>query len=418
MRNRTRTVLVGTATAALLLAVAPAGATAARGAAGGAPGTIDSTFGTNGKVLAPFGVPTAAVRQADGAIVVAGPFGVARFLAGGAVDTGFGSGGAAATGFADLGLAPSGVAVQPDGKIVWVGNQTVYDGHGGTVTDFAVARFTATGALDPAFGTGGRVTTEFFAPPLAGAQEFATSVLVQPDGRILVGGSARQGQSRTAPILGALARFTPNGALDTGFGTGGQVLSGPMGNADTLGLDAAGDIFVLPTHTELSPAGRVAATVTPAPITASSARGDAAFRPDGGYVVAQAVGVSRHVVDVQVRRYGADGSPLSTSAPFAYTGTTGATSESAGAVAVQPDGRAVVGGAHFLSTSVFGLARVNTDGTLDAGFGTGGVLTTDVQGDDTVTALIVQPDGKIVAVGMSEDNATGEVDVALVRYNG
>jgi hypothetical protein len=77
-----------------------------------------------------------------------------------------------------------------------------------------------------------------------------------------------------------------------------------------------------------------------------------------------------------------------------------------------------VAGSHFLATSVFGLARVKQDGTLDASFGTGGVLTTSFNGDDGASALLIQPDGKIVAVGFSENNATGHVFIALARYNG
>ena len=87
-------------------------------------------------------------------------------------------------------------------------------------------------------------------------------------------------------------------------------------------------------------------------------------------------------------------------------------------VAVQPNGQAVVGGSHFLDTSVFGLARVNTNGSLDTTFGTGGTLTTDIQGDEGVGGLIIQPNGDIVAAGTSEDNSTGQVDVALARYIG
>ena len=62
-------------------------------------------------------------------------------------------------------------------------------------------------------------------------------------------------------------------------------------------------------------------------------------------------------------------------------------------------------------------ATVNPDGTLDAGFGTGGTLTTPFNGDESVGALLVQPDGKIVAAGFSENNTTGQIFIALARYN-
>ena len=81
-------------------------------------------------------------------------------------------------------------------------------------------------------------------------------------------------------------------------------------------------------------------------------------------------------------------------------------------------GQALAAGSHFLGTSVFGPARINPDGTLDASFGAGGTLTTTFNGDDGAGALLVQSDGKIIAAGFSENNTTGQVFIALARYNG
>ena len=85
-------------------------------------------------------------------------------------------------------------------------------------------------------------------------------------------------------------------------------------------------------------------------------------------------------------------------------------------MAVQASGQAVVGGAHFFGTSPFGLGRVNPDGTLDANFGSGGVLTTTINGNEAVQAILIQPDGKILAVGNSAINATGQSFFVLARY--
>jgi uncharacterized delta-60 repeat protein len=160
--------------------------------------------------------------------------------------------------------------------------------------------------------------------------------------------------------------------------------------------------------------------VTPAAITASSHGGAATFLPNGQSVLTSSVGVAKHDVDIQVQRFNADGSLASTSPAFDFSGATGLDQarDSAAAVAVQANGQAVTAGAHFLATSVFGLARVNANGTLDASFGAGGTLTTSFNGDDGAGAVLVQPDGKIVAVGFSENNSTGEVFIALARYNG
>jgi uncharacterized delta-60 repeat protein len=417
----------GTAAATVRTAPAAVGRSAgailvnAQAAAASTPGSLDPTFGNGGKVLTDLGVgagvPSDAVLQPNGDIVISGGFGVARYLPTGKLDTTFGSGGLASTGFAG-GESGTGVALQPDGKIIWVGSQGNPSFPAGGTFSFAVARFTANGTLDTSFGTGGQASVEFFAPPMQGAQEFARAVLVQPDGKILVAGSARQGQIRFAPIQGALARFNANGTLDTSFGTGGKILSS-SGGITALGLDAAGNIFTLPTRAEFSPTGQADTGVTPAAITASSHGGSSIFLPSGQFVQANTIGVAKHDVDVQVQRFNADGSIASASPAFDYSGAAGLDQaiDSAGAVAVQANGQAVAGGAHFLSTSPFGLARVNPDGTLDAGFGSGGVLTTTFNGDEAVGAVVIQPDGKIIAAGFSENNTTGHVFIALARYN-
>jgi len=87
-------------------------------------------------------------------------------------------------------------------------------------------------------------------------------------------------------------------------------------------------------------------------------------------------------------------------------------------VAVQPNGQIVVAGAHFLGNSPIGLARVNANGSLDTAFGNGGTLTSTIQGDEDAQALLIQPDGKIIAVGSSENNSTGMTDIFLARYLG
>ena len=410
-----RTAAAGGSTEAILVAE--------RAAAASTPGSLDPAFGNGGKVLTDLGVAgdgaSNAVLQPNGDIMVSGGFGLARYLPTGKLDTTFGTGGLASTGFGGTSDSGTGVAIQPDGKILWVGSQSNPGFPGGGTFEFAVARFNADGSLDTSFGAGGRASTEFFAPPLQGAQEFAAAVLVQPDGKILVAGSARQGQNKFAPAQGALARFNANGSLDTSFGAGGKILSSSLGGITALGLDTAGDIFTLPTLAEFSPSGQPDATVTPAAITASSHGGTSAFLPNGQFVQANSVGVARHDVDVQVQRFNAGGSIASTSPAFDYSGAAGLDQarDSAGAVALQANGQAVVGGSHFLGSSLFGLARVNPDGTLDASFGSGGVLTTTFNGDDGAGAVVIQPDGKIITVGFSENNATGHVFIALARYN-
>jgi len=405
-----------------------AGALAGTAAASTA-GTLDPTFGKNGIVLTNEGFPAAAVLQSNGDIVVAvgsgSPgSGLARFLPNGARDATFGNGGFAALPNLGIPSVHPGLAVQSDGKLVWAGEATAGNGTGST---FAVVRFNANGTLDQGFGAGALATTTF--PVFNASVQGAQTVLIQPDGKILVGGenitSNPSGTSRAPETFGALARFNADGSIDTSFGTGGQVQAG---NSDftALGLDASGDIFTLPSHLEFSPAGRPDATLTPAPITtAAAAAGDVTFLPSGGFVVAGTVGSRRSGdIDIQVTRFNPDGSAVSTSAAAGidYAGQNGtlAASDVPGAVAIQANGQAVIGGTHtesgqFSSTSVFGLARFNAGSSLDPAFGTGGVLTTRIQGNDSVSLLVIQPDGKILAIGTSQ-NAAGVQELALARY--
>ncbi|WP_350341328.1 delta-60 repeat domain-containing protein [Candidatus Nephthysia bennettiae] len=70
-------------------------------------------------------------------------------------------------------------------------------------------------------------------------------MLVQPDGEILVGGSATQGQNKRAPVLTAIARYNPNGSLDPGLRQQGTGPCHGIGNVTAIGLDAQRDIFLL-----------------------------------------------------------------------------------------------------------------------------------------------------------------------------
>ena len=425
--------------AGILVLGAALGLGAGAASAASTAGTLDSNFGHGGIVLANLGldangnqiqaIPGAVAPQSNGDIVVAvgigGPdTGLVRFLPNGTRDTTFGTGGFAALPNIGIGSTRPGLAVQSDGKLVWAGEATAANGTGAA---FAVVRFNANGTLDRGFGAGGLATSAFANSNVQGAQ----TVLVQPDGKILAGGQVLFG-GRPPVDIGGLARFNADGSIDTGFGSGGQelvpnsnpVLSSVIG-VTALGLDANGDIFTLPSHLEFSPAGQPDATLTPAAITTASpsTSGAVTFLPSGGFVVGTVVFTGRRGdPDVQVTRFNPDGSTASTGTGIDYAGQNGAlaVSDAPAAAAIQANGQAVIGGTHtesgqFSSTSVFGLARVNADGTLDPAFGTGGALTTKIQGKDFVSLLVIQPDGKILAVGTSQ-NAAGVTELALARY--
>lgn len=88
------------------------------------------------------------------------------------------------------------------------------------------------------------------------------------------------------------------------------------------------------------------------------------------------------------------------------------------AIAVQIDRKIVVGGISGSNPWLFGVARLSSDGSLDAAFANGGKVTTQFNGTDQLTAVLIQADGKIVGVGQTLDPNTGRARVALARYLG
>ena len=175
-------------------------------------GTLDTTFGSGGLVRTTTfpnqsgSGARAAALDASGNIVVSGivsykkgpqAFGVARYLPNGQLDASFGSGGLVTTHFSsgnDLAFA---IAIQSNAEIVVAGNAAV-----GTATDFGICRYYSNGSLDTTFGSGGSVTTNF-----GGNTAWAYALVIQPDGKIVVGGSAKT--SPTGVYNFALARYLP-----------------------------------------------------------------------------------------------------------------------------------------------------------------------------------------------------------------
>jgi uncharacterized delta-60 repeat protein len=185
-------------------------------------GALDAGFGTGGIVTTVIGSsdnPGFGVAiQSDGKILVSGyahiglndDFAVVRYSSVGALDGGFGTGGIVTTNFGSGVAAGNSVAIQSDGKIVVAG----YFSSGGSAVDFAVARYTSTGALDNTFDTDGKVTTA-----IGSASDVGNSVAIQSDGKIVVAGYAHIGSTDDFAVV----RYTSNGALDNSFDTDGIV---------------------------------------------------------------------------------------------------------------------------------------------------------------------------------------------------
>lgn len=184
-----------------------------------ADGSPDPSFGTDGRVTTAVdggGGASALALQPDGKIVVSGSysggFALARYNADGWLDASFGTGGIVKTPVPGLDVTAAALALQPDGEIVAAGS-----GHTISYYDpsFVLIRYEADGSLDTSFGTGGIVSTAILDDARANA------VAIQPDGKIVAAGQA----CRSGPCVFALARYEPDGSLDTSFGSGGKVTS-------------------------------------------------------------------------------------------------------------------------------------------------------------------------------------------------
>jgi uncharacterized delta-60 repeat protein len=290
--------------------------------------------------------------QPDGKIIAAGDvtgsmdqIGLVRYNANGSLDTTFGNKGIAVLTNNKVPHEAYDVALQPDGQI------DVADGVGafsaGSVT-WNVYQFTANGSLDTSFGKSGQASISL-SSPYSGSSGYSYTycrmVILPPapgstEGKIVVDGGVAGNSPYYGGLVG-LARFNPGGSLDTTFGTKGMVETA-LGDGTNATI---GHLFKM------------------------------MLQGDGKIVAAG---------------YAGPGSPTDSNPRY------------------------------------FVVARYNANGSLDGGFGSGGIVTTQVAalGFQGASAVLVQPsDGKIVAVGAARSAATNDSlppnpqDWALVRYN-
>lgn len=197
-------------------------------------GALDASFGKAGKFEQNFGSSNnahAVSLQSDGKILIGGydtntatgkeEFLLTRFLSNGVVDTTFGNGGSGSVAIGTGKNYSHLLLLQNDGKVILAGGAMT-----GNASDFALVRFNSDGSLDTGFGSKGIVTTEFTSSGAPSSEESAAGVL-QPDGKILLGGYSNH--------QFALVRYLSNGTLDTSFGSGGKV---------TAKIGAGGDDFI------------------------------------------------------------------------------------------------------------------------------------------------------------------------------
>jgi len=323
-----------------------------------ANGTLDPTFGAGGKRVIDFGTDDESVYgaalQPDGKIVLAGDSrlqpAVVRLKANGALDTSFDGDGRKLFSWGAIGRVTA-VVVAPNGKLLLGG----FSGpEGGNIQ---VARLKADGAFDTTFGAGGIATVDF------GATEFGQAMARQADGRIVVAG-------RSSPGGAVVARLRATGVLDPDFGTGGRVTLPGGGSLDAV-----------------------------------------LVQPDRSIIVA---GNANGSATMTVTRLKPDGSLDTT---FGSGGTTsvafGSLANPLGAAVRQQDGKIVIAG-YTQDGEDVAVARLNANGSLDAGFGAAGKKTVDFGAATFGNAVALAPNGRIVVAGQK----TGGDDFAVARLRG
>jgi uncharacterized delta-60 repeat protein len=246
--------------------------------------------------------------------------------------------------------------------------------------------FGAAGKLDPGFGTRGIVVTA--TAPGSGA-DFQNGLVIQPDGRILVGGESDMGPPDGFQIR--LSRYTKKGALDATFGTGGTSLTS-LGN--TAGEDEHIWALALQTDGKIVASGDV--------IAASGSR------------------------DWAIVRYNADGTlDGSFGTGGVVTTEVGSLADRAFDVIIAGDGKILAAGFTTRSPAdggrSFALARYNSNGALDTSFGTNGIVVTRVapgSSPDAINQVKFDSQGRIVVGGHADMGAgNGGFNLAAARYN-
>ncbi|HYO10425.1 MAG TPA: hypothetical protein VER17_15760 [Tepidisphaeraceae bacterium] len=358
-------------------------------------GTLDDTFDGDGKVITdlPTNVRIDAVAiGADGKILVGGAIDqastwdwfLARYNANGTPDNTFDTDGYLTRDFFNLGYGDElhAISVQADGKILATGVAT-----GPSTSEMATVRFNTNGSLDTTFDGDGVAIMDFF-----GGVDYASDVLAQSDGKILVvGGSVPSGGYRQF----VLVRYNANGTPDTTFDGDGKA-------STNFGVSAF-------------------------------AR-EVARQSDGKYVVGGLVGTDGSAMNWAVARYNANGSIDTTFGAGGTNSVPGSTvlPDVHGhvflgyGIAVQADDKIVFGGDvedPASTNSYTGVVRYNANGTLDATFGAGGKRITDVgavsggfSGTSAGADLALAPDGKILVSG-NDYRSGSSGDLTVLRYH-
>ncbi len=361
-------------------------------------GSLDETFGNGGKVATDFDTRhadhiNALVIQSDGKILAAGfahfrgsddnndyGFALARYNSNGTLDATFGNGGKVITNISNptdgtyifYRESIHAIAIQNDGKIVATGSARP---SGVPSSDFATLRYNANGSLDSTFGNNGKVFMDFPNENIPDSNDAADSVIIQNNGKIVVGGRIHRGYFNHG-----IVRYNSDGTLDSSFGNSGRIITDfpRQGYAQ----DNRENELAIQNDSKIILAG----------FAANDDRRFSLARFNENGTIDNTFGSNGRV----------------------FTDLSGAIH----AVKILNNGKIIAAGATENDSGNFALAQYNSDGSPDTSFGNNGTIITDFAGGaDRINALAIQGDGKILAAG-SATNSLGNLDFAVARYLG
>lgn len=339
----------------------------------------------------------------------------------GVLDTSFGNNGIATTQVSPRYNFATATTVQPDGKIIVVG-----DSGEPAVYKATVVRFNTDGTLDTSFGTGGNVTIT-----IPSAKSFGMDVALQDDGKIVIG--ARTWDNVTGNMV--LARLNTDGSFDNTFGTNGVVIAN-SGGSDVLAsviIADDGKIYIAGDSDDNFSIARFNTDGTMdtsfgangwsfIDFNSSSYAQEIAFQNDGKIVMGGFTIISGGRYQMAAARITADGALDSS---FGVGGKVsfnfGIDHDIATTLGIQSDGKIVLGGHTYITSNPrlaydFAVVRLNTDGSFDTTYGNNGVTTTQIVDEaNYANGLVIQADDKVVLAGRTVK--LFDYDFAMIRFN-
>ena len=410
--------------------------------AGAQPGTLDRTFGIEGKVFSESftAVCDAMAIQPDGKIVAAGTgtygeleggYLIARYNSDGSLDNSFGNEGRVVTDYFGIitGRIES-IVILPTGKILaaaWVGTYNLID--------IVLLQYDANGSLDSSFGVNGIVITDI------AKLDYIYDMAVQTDGKIIVAGK-RIKDINYDNSTSFIVRYMPDGSLDNSFGENGIVLTTfntvikinaidlqPDGNIIVGGVYDNADLeFMLVRYrtdgsvdSSFGGKGKGRASLVFDNRLANYAQlFDLAVQPDGKIIAAGNNGIfDNHMVVARFTANGIVDSSFGSNNGYTTAFFRSGTSSAKNAL-VQDDGKILIAGPYYEVTDGFILLRLKENGILDSSFGENGITLTvfEQAGSITCNAAVLQTDGKVVLGGTLNDNTPPDYyHFILSRYN-